>query len=79
MFYQVGGSEIIRDPQKDMGIIIKGIVKNTDTLVGEIFRVADDVKDELYELCTEGFVEMVIKGNKDYKTSFEIKEEAEKK
>lgn len=69
---------IIRDPSKDNDII-REVIKDSDTLAGEFLRTVDDAKEEFHELCTDGFVEMVIKGNKDYKTSFEIKEEADEK
>ena len=61
------------------GKIMREIVKQSDTLVGEFLRTVDDTKDEFHELCTDGFVEMVIKGNSDYKTSFEIRDEADEK
>lgn len=54
-------------------------IKNSDTLVGELVQTIDEAKEEFFELCTEGVVEMVVKGNSDYKTSFEIRDEAEKK
>lgn len=69
---------IIRDPRKDNDIL-REVIKDSDTLAGEFLRTVDDAKEEFHELCTDGFVEMVIKGNKDYKTSFEIKEEADEK
>ncbi len=65
-------SEIIRDSMREE-------IKKSDTIVGDFFRTVDDAKDEFHELCTDGFVEMVIKGNSDYKTSFEIKQEADEK
>lgn len=68
-------SGIVRDDSK----VMREIVKQSDTLAGELLRTVDDAKDEFHELCTYGFVEMVIKGNSDYKTSFEIKEEADEK
>lgn len=72
-----GGSTggIINNPIE----INKEIVKQSDTLIGEMARTLDDAKEEFHELCTDGFVEMVIKGNKNYKTSFEIKDEADEK
>lgn len=73
-----GTSGIVRDPRKDNDII-REVIKDSDTLAGEFLRTVDDAKEEFHELCTDGFVEMVIKGNKDYKTSFEIKEEADEK
>ena len=60
-------------------ILLREIIKKSDTSAGEFLRTVDDAKNELHELCTDGFVEMVIKGNSDYKTSFEIKEEADKR
>lgn len=54
-------------------------IKHSDTLAGELCRTVDDAKDEFMELCTDGVVEMVIKGNKAYKTSFEIKDEADER
>lgn len=68
-------SGVVRDDSK----IMRELVKQSDTLAGEFLRTVDDAKDEFHELCTDGFVEMVIKGNSDYKTSLEIKEEADKK
>ena len=68
-------SGIVRDDSK----IMREIVKQSDTLAGEFLRTVDDAKDEFHELCTDGFVEMAIKGNSDYKTSFEIKDEADAK
>lgn len=69
---------IIRDPGSDIDVI-RDYINESDTLAGELCRTIDDAKEELHELCTDGFVEMVIKGNSDYKTSFEIKEEADEK
>lgn len=54
-----------------MNEIAKEVIKNSDTLAGELVRTVDDSVDELNELLTDGFVEMVIKGNEDYKTSYE--------
>ena len=41
---------------------------NTFNELGTIFK---EGKEELTEIMTDGFKEMVIKGNSDYKTSFE--------
>lgn len=71
-------SGFVMNPRKDDDII-RVTIKESDTLLGEFYRTVDDAKDEFHELCTDGFVEMVIKGNSDYKTSFEIKEEADEK
>jgi hypothetical protein len=68
-------NSVVQDESK----LMREIAKNSDTLAGELIRTVDDAKEELKELCTEGFVEMVIKGNKNYKTSFEIKDEADEK
>lgn len=65
---------VIRDPSADIDRF-----RNSDTIAGDLIRTLDDAKAEFRELCTDGFVEMVIKGNKDYKTSFEIAEEADEK
>lgn len=71
-------SDIIKqeDPTKGpaariMNEIAKEVIKSSDTLAGELVRTIDDSVDELNELLTDGFVEMVIKGNEDYKTSYE--------
>ena len=64
---------IVRDP------LDLGDYRDSDTLLGEACQIIDDAKKEFFELCTEGFAEMVIKGNKDYKTSFKIREEADSK
>ena len=74
--FSTGG--IIRDPREVTDSICE-VIKDSDTLAGEFLRTVEDAKEEFHELCTDGFVEMVIKGNKDYKTSFEIKEEADEK
>lgn len=73
------GGELSGVIRRDDSEMMREIVKQSDTLAGELLRTVDDAKDELYELCTDGFVEMVIKGNSDYKTSFEIKEEADER
>lgn len=69
---------IIRSPLDEEKILRKIIKENDDGLLGELYRIVDDTKEEFTELMTEGFVEMVIKGNSDYKTSFEIRDEADK-
>lgn len=61
-----------RKVYKEMREIAK---RNEDSLAGQLFTIIDEGKAELTELCTEGFVEMVIKGNENYKTSFEIRDE----
>ena len=87
MFF-LGGKivgKIIGDTIKDniayqgSKLIAKEVIKNSDTSAGELLRIIDDGKEEIKEVCTDGFNEMVIKGNTDYKTSFEIKEEADEK
>lgn len=50
-----------------------------DSLVHEFCQTIEDGKNELVEICTDGFVEMAIKGNSDYKTSYELKDEADEK
>lgn len=52
------------------------IVKATGELAIGLGQVAVESTAELGEIMTDGFNEMVIKGNSDYKTSFEIKDEA---
>jgi hypothetical protein len=44
----------------------------------ELGNIASDTVEEGKELFGEGFVEMVIKDNNNYKTSFEIKDEADR-
>lgn len=68
-------SRVVRDDSE----IMREFVKQSDTLAGEFLRTVDDAKDEFHELCTDGFIEMVIKGNSNYKTSFEIRDEADEK
>lgn len=70
---------VVPDHNKILGEALREAVKNSDTIAGELLRTVDDTKDEFHELCTDGFVEMVIKGNKDYKTSYEIKDAADEK
>lgn len=65
-----GLSSIIRNPMDDP-------IGGHGTLLGELDEILEDAKKEFFELCTDGFVEMVIKGNKDYKTSYEIRDEAD--
>ena len=45
-------------------------------LFDDLKEINDDLK-EIGEIATDGFKEMVIKGNDDYKTSYEKMEEAE--
>lgn len=73
--------DTIKDNVLDQGskMIAKEIIKNSDTSAGELLKILDDGKEEMKEVCTEGFKEIVIKGNTDYKTSFEIKEEADER
>lgn len=54
-------------------------IKESDTIIGELARTWDEGMEDLQEFCTDGFVEIVIKGNMDYKTSFEIRDEADEK
>lgn len=75
----LGNGEGVRGIFPNNNRFLYEVIKNTDTLAGEFLRTVDDTKEELYELCTDGFVEMVIKGNQSYKTSFEIKGEATEK
>lgn len=67
-------------------IDIKVYPKDSDTIIGKLVETIDeleqtkeDAKAEALEIMTDGVWEMGIKKNSDYKTSFEIKEEAEKK
>lgn len=50
-----------------------------ETLVTDLQEVMEEGAEEFKEIMTDGFYEMVIKGNKNYKTSFEIRDEADKK
>jgi len=69
---------IIRNPLDDKKVLKEFIKENDDGFLGDLYRLVDDTKEEFAELMTDGFVEMVIKGNSDYKTSFEIRDEADK-
>jgi hypothetical protein len=76
-----GGSireSVVRDPSRDHDFVREQI-KHSDTLTGELLRTFDEAGEELQEILTDGVVEMGIKGNKDYKTSFEIRDEADAK
>lgn len=53
-----------------------GFFKDMFSLGKELFDVLDEGRKEFKELMTDGFKEMVIKGNNDYKTSFEKRDEA---
>lgn len=69
-----GRSVIANPPTYDL---VREAIKRSDTEAGKILREVDDAKEEIQELCTTGFCEIVIKGNIDYKTGKEIKEDAE--
>lgn len=75
----IGSGGVVRqDPLPNIAHnIVREKIKDSDTLAGEVLRTIEDSADELHELCTDGFFEMVIKGNEDYKTSYEIKDEAD--
>ena len=47
--------------------------------LGELYDIVTDGAREITEMATEGFVEMVIKGNNNYKTSYGIEAEANQK
>lgn len=53
-----------------------GFFKDMFSLGKELFDVLGEGRKEFKELMTDGFKEMVIKGNNDYKTSFEKRDEA---
>ena len=71
-----GYGGIARDPfpKNDplVDAIINHVKENDDGIVGGILRISEEAKEEFTELLTDGFYEMVIKGNSDYKTSSEI-------
>lgn len=75
-----GYGGIARDPfpKNDplVDAIINHVKENDDGIVGGILRISEEAKEEFTELLTDGFYEMVIKGNSDYKTSSEICAEA---
>lgn len=73
-----GDGGIVADPSKIITEKIKEKVKKDGGLIGDCVKLADDTKEEFTELMTDGFAEMVIKGNTNYKTSFEIRNEADK-
>lgn len=56
-----------------------GVAKAFGELGKDLGNLAKESTQELGEIMTDGFVEMVIKDNNDYKTSFEVEEEASKK
>lgn len=59
------------------GMFLREKIKKSDSITGDILNLIDDSKNEFNELITDGFVEMVLKGNKDYKTSYEIRDDAD--
>lgn len=57
---------------------VKERCRNSDNQVlRDIQSIADDIED-LHETMVDGSVEILIKGNTDYKTSFEKREEADR-
>lgn len=58
---------------------LREITKDSDSLPAQAFKIFDEAEQEFHEIMTDGFVEMAIKGNKDYKTSFEIRNEADRR
>ena len=71
--------ESIKEKMRDSDSVILQTVAAVDDAGEELHEVLSDGKEEFREIMTDGVVEMVIKGNKNYKTSFEIKEEAQKR
>ncbi|MFT5875280.1 MAG: hypothetical protein ACI8WT_004263 [Clostridium sp.] len=53
-----------------------GVAKAFGDLGKDLGNLAKESSQELGEIMTEGFTEMVIKDNKNYKTSFEVEENA---
>jgi len=68
--------ESIKEKMRDSDSVILKAIAAADDASQELHEVLSDGKDELHEILTDGVHEMVIKGNQDYKTSFELKEEA---
>lgn len=75
-----GCGGIVRDPIPKNDPIAEAVLnhlkENDDGVIGGILRISEEAKEEFTELLTDGFYEMVIKGNSDYKTSSEICAEA---
>lgn len=56
-----------------------GVAEAFGELGKDLANLAKDSSQEFGEIMTDGFKEMVIKGNNNYKTSFEVEEEANRK
>lgn len=70
-------TNVVMDDRKYRKQLREILKQDEDSLAGQFFTIIDEGKEELGEILTEGFVEIVIKGNTDYKTSFEIRDEAD--
>ena len=70
-------TNIVMDEKKIFKELKEIAKKDEDSIAGELFTILDEGKAELTEICTDGFIEMVIKGNENYKTSFEIRDEVD--
>lgn len=75
-----GGFGIVRDDPYRVRLpeSVKEKMRKSDNPIVQLVSTLDDAKKGAKELATDGFYEMVIKKNDDYKTSFEKREEAEK-